>query len=186
MKAAVLVCAATIIPALVGCRTRHPTFTYNGWALGISPDSATALTKAQFGKPLVCSVADAEMMECETDRAGAGYLKVSFSAVPRRLDDVFLEFPLDRRASRDSLEKWFTERWGPPIPRAAMEKSLGPLAGIDASKGTLGIWLPEGSVFGMVGIFTPDSTRMLSISFTNRRKQLGFRTRIGAPDSVRR
>ena len=164
-----------MLPALLGAQgQRHPLI-YRGWALGISLDSATALTKAQSGKPLVCAEPDAKTMFCQTDRRPGGYVSVYFGAAPRRMEEVFLQVPLDRHASRDSLEKWFAGRWGPPIQREILQTGTGPVVRSEVTKGVLGTWLTDDLVFGMAGITTPDTTRMLSVSISNRDNDLLLR-----------
>lgn len=44
-----LLCATALLPALKAAQGQERPLSYRGWALGISLDSATKLTKAQIG-----------------------------------------------------------------------------------------------------------------------------------------
>ena len=68
----------------MGAQAQQRPFSYHGWALGISLDSAATLTMTQVGRPLVCVGMDTKTMFCQTDH-GAGYASLYFSPMPRRL-----------------------------------------------------------------------------------------------------
>ncbi len=159
------------LPALVGAQSQHHPLSYRGWGLGISLDSATALTKAQMGKPLTCVGTDTKTMFCETDPA-PGYASLYFSPTPRRLEEITLLIPIDRRASRDSLTKWFKTRWGPPIPREVFGKKSTSRGAGEPTTEVIGSWAREGMVFGQAAIATVDTARMLALSIFSPARQI--------------
>lgn len=159
-----------MLPALVSAQRDQRPLIYRGWAIGISLDSATELTKVQFGQPLQCAGMDTQTMSCQTDH-GPGHVSLYFSPIPRRLEEMNIMKPLDLRASRDSLEKWFTARWGRPLPRTTPATAQeGPQSAIISD--IVGRWARGGFVFGMVAIAGLDTTQMLSIAISSPARRI--------------
>jgi hypothetical protein len=171
MRTTLLLLATALVPALTADQGQERPLSYRGWALGISFDSAKALTKAQISKPLVCVGAETDTMFCQTDLTVGSYAGLYFSPAPRRLEEVSLQIPLDRRASRDSLEKWFVSRWGPSIPREVLGKP-NPKGGVHAEDGVIGSWARPGMIFGMASIASVDAARLLSVAIYNPARQI--------------
>lgn|GEM_PF-993786 len=171
MRTARLLCAATLLPALMGAQGQQRPLSYHGWALGISLDSATKLTEAQIARPLVCVGMDTQTMFCQTDH-GARYASLYFSPMPRRLEEISLLMPIDRHASRDSLKKWFTTRWGPPIPREVIGRKSTSTGRAEPRTDVIGDWARDGMVFGMAAIASVDTARTLSVSIYSPARQI--------------
>ena len=171
MKPRRLLNVAALLPVFLGAQRSQEPLKYHGWALGISLDSAKKLTLAQIGKPLECGGVDTDTLFCHTDPR-AEYASLYFSPVPRRLEEVSLLLPFDRRASRDSLEKWLTSRWGNPIPREVLETSPKSKVRAEPETETIGSWAREGTVFGMVAIVSADTTRTLSVSIYSPAREI--------------
>jgi hypothetical protein len=161
----VLLCAAALIPGLMPAQGQEPPLSYRGWALGISVDSATKLTKAQIGMALVCT-ADTQVMFCHTGPGRAPRASAYFGPEPRRLEDVSLAMLLDRRASRDSVARWFRTRWGAPIPREYVGKKS------TSGSEVLGSWARDNMIFGNAGITSDDTTRVLYVSIASADRQM--------------
>jgi hypothetical protein len=170
MKMVRVVYAAISIPALIGAQRQQRPLSYHGWALGISLDSASTLTKMQIGRPLVCVGKDTKTLFCQTNR-GRGYASLYFSPVPRRLEEMTLQMRIGNRADRDSLENWFTTRWGPPLPRIVANKQSRPSGRPELTNDVIGSWAREGSVFGMAAITSLDTLRRLSVSINSPARQ---------------
>jgi hypothetical protein len=162
---------AALLPVLLGAQGNQEPLKYHGWALGISLDSARKLTLTQIGKPLECAGVDTDTMFCHTP-PGAEYASLYFSPVPRRLEEMSILLPFDRRASRDSLEKWLTSRWGTPIPREVLETSPKSKSRSEPETETIGSWAREGTVFGMVAIASGGGTRTLSVSIYSPAREI--------------
>ena len=171
MKPLLLLNVAALLPLLLGAQGSQEPLKYHGWALGISLDSARKLTLAQIGKPLECAGVDTDTLFCQTD-PGAEYASLYFSPVPRRLEEMALLLPFDRRASRDSLEKWLRSRWGTPIPREVLETSPKSKSRSEPETETIGSWAREGTVFGMVAIVSADTARTLSVSIYSPAREI--------------
>lgn len=165
-----MVCAAALLPALMAGQGQQPPLSYHGWALGISLDSARKLTEAQIAKPLVCVGMDTQTMFCETNGRGA-HASLYFSPVPRHLDEMLLQAPFDRRASRDSVKQWFTARWGQPIPREVIGSKSASDRGEPVTD-ALGSWARPGMVFGMAAISSLDSSRTLSVTLYSPAREI--------------
>jgi hypothetical protein len=172
MRTARLLCAATLLPALVGAQGQQRPLEYRGWALGISFDSAAMLTQAQIGKPLICVGMDTKTMFCQTDHGPGVYASLYFSPVPRRLEEMSLLMPLDWRAARDSLEKWFISRWGPSLPRTMIGQRSAPTGQIGMATDVIGSWAREAMVFGMAAIVSVDTARTLAVSISSPARQI--------------
>jgi len=166
-----LLSAATLLPALVAAQTNQEPLSYHGWALGISLDSARKLTESQIARPLVCVGMDTRTLFCQTE-PGTRYASLYFSPVPRRLEEISLIMPFDRRASRDSVEKWFTSRWGTPIAREVIDTKLKSKRRTEPETDAIGSWVRDEMVFGTVGIGSYDTTRMLAISISSPARQI--------------
>lgn len=164
-------CVAFCLPVLMGAQRPQPPLSYHGWALGISLDSAEALTKSQIGAPLVCVGMDTQTMFCQTDR-GPGYASLYFTPMPRGLEEMSLQLPLDRRASKDSLKNWFTTRWGPPIPRELLGRRSTSTGPVPFTTEVIGTWARGEMVFGMAAIASIDTTMRLAISIQNLERQI--------------
>jgi hypothetical protein len=172
MRMARLVCAATLVPAFMAAQAQQQPLSYHGWALGISFDSAAKLTEAQIARPLVCVGMDTKTMFCQTDPGGRQrQASLYFSPMPRRLEEIWLSFPVDRRFSRDSLTRFFTTQWGRPIPREMIGKQPSDPERILESD-VIGNWAREDMVFGGVAISTMDSARTLSVSIFSPARQI--------------
>jgi hypothetical protein len=171
MRTARLLCAATLLPALMGAQGQQRPLSYHGWALGISLDSATKLTEAQIARPLVCVGMDTQTMFCQTDH-GARYASLYFSPMPRRLEEISLLMPIDRHASRDSLKKSFTTQWGPPLPREVIAKQPSATGRVKFQTDVIGSWAREGMVFGMAAISTVDTALTLGVSIQSLNRQI--------------
>jgi hypothetical protein len=172
MRMARLMCAAVLVPAFMGAQTQQQPLSYHGWALGISFDSAAKLTEAQIARPLVCVGMDTKTMFCQTDPGGRQrQASLYFSPSPRRLEEIWLSFPVDRRFSRDSLKRFLTTQWGPPIPREVIGKQPSTPGQILESD-VIGNWAREGMVFGGVAISTMDSARTLSVSIFSPAREI--------------
>ena len=174
MKIVRVVYVAISLPALMGAQRQQRPLSYHGWALGISLDSASTLAKMQIGRPLVCVGKDTKTMFCQTSRTnrGPGYASLYFSPVPRRLEEMTLQMRIGRRADRDSLENWFTTRWGTPLPRIVANKQSRPSGRPEPTNDVIGSWAREGSVFGMAAITSLDTLRRLSVSINSPARQL--------------
>jgi hypothetical protein len=164
-------CVAFCFPVLIGAQRPEPPLSYHGWALGISLDSAATLTKSLIGAPLVCVGMDTATMFCQTD-SGPGYASLYFTPMPRRLEEMSLQIPLDRRASKDSLKNWFTTRWGPPIPRELLGKRSTSTGPVPFTTEVIGTWARGEMIFGMAAIASIDTTRTLAISIQNLERQV--------------
>jgi hypothetical protein len=165
-----LMCAAALAPAFMAAQGQQRPLSYHGWALGISFDSATKLTEAQIARPLVCVGMDTKTMFCQTDPGGRN-ASLYFSPMPRRLEEIRLSFPVDRRFSRDSLKRFFTTQWGPPIPREVIGKQPSTTGRILETE-VIGSWAREGMVFGGAYISSMDSARTLSVSIFSPARQI--------------
>lgn len=171
MRMGQLVLVGALAPALLAAQAKSAPLSYRGWALGIPLDSATTLTTAQIGAPLVCVGDDMETMFCETND-GVGHASLYFSPIPRRLEELNIMRPLDRRASRDSLEKWFAARWGPPLPRPARPKPSQKASEGAVIGDIVGRWTRGGFVYGMVAVAGLDTTRILSVAISNPARRI--------------
>jgi hypothetical protein len=173
MRKACLLYAAALVPALTGAQRQQRALSYHGWALGISLDSAGTLARGQIGKPLVCVGMDSKTMFCQTNR-GSGYASLYFSPVPRRLEEMTLQIPLDRRASRDSIEKWFAARWGTPIPREVIRTESTPAGRGKPTTDVIGSWATDGgTVIAMAGFSSlDDTTYSLGVSILKPARQI--------------
>jgi hypothetical protein len=171
MKTLCLLSAATLLPGLMAAQRNQEPLSYQGWTLGISLDSATKLTASQIASPLVCVGMDTRTLFCQTE-PGTRYASLYFSPVPRRLEEVSLIMPFDRRASRDSVEKWFTSRWGTPIAREVIDTKLKSKRRTKPETDAIGSWVRDEMVFGTVGIGSYDTTRMLAISISSPARQI--------------
>lgn len=158
---------------------------YHGWALGISLDSARTLTEAQIGRPLACVGTDTKTMFCQT-RRGRTYASLYFSPAPRRLEEMTLEMPIGRRADRDSLEHWFTARWGPPLPRIVVNKRSTPRSRTQRTTDVIGSWARPGSVFGMAAVSSLDTLQRLSVSINSPARHLRLSHERAATNRKRR
>lgn len=160
-----------MLPALVNGQSQQRPLSYRGWALGISLDSAATLATAQIGRPLACVGMDTKTMFCQTN-GGSGYANLYFSPFPRRLEELAILTPLDRRASRDSLKKWFTREWGSPLSGEASTKrpdrNQRPMPETDI----IGRWRRDGFVLGMAGVSSYDTTRMISVSIRSPAREI--------------
>jgi hypothetical protein len=165
-----VVYAAISLPALMGAQRQQRPLSYHGWALGITLDSASTLTKMQIGRPLVCAGKDTKTLFCQTSR-GRGFASLYFSPVPRRLEEMTLQMRIGSRVDRDSLENWFTTRWGPPLPRIVANKRSRPSGRPELTNDVIGSWAREGSVFGMAAITSLDTLRRLSVSINSPARQ---------------
>jgi hypothetical protein len=171
MRTARLACLAVLFPAFVGAQGQQQPLSYLGWGLRISLDSARALVSTQVGTPLNCVGMDAGTLFCQTDMKPGPYVSLYFSPVPRRLEELTVRDPLDRRASKDSLAKWFQTRWGPPVPREVIgKKSTSPTVGLESE--VIGSWARDGPVFGMASIASYDTTRLLSVSIASVEREM--------------
>jgi hypothetical protein len=164
-------CVAFCFSVLMGAQRQQPPLSYHGWALGISLDSAATLTKSQIDAPLVCVGMDTQTMFCQTDR-GPGYASLYFTPMPRRLEEMSLQTPLDRRASKDSLKNWFTTHWGPPIPRELLGNRSTSNGRVPFATEVIGTWARGEMVFGMAAIASIDTTRTLAISIQSLERQV--------------
>jgi hypothetical protein len=171
MRMARLMCTAALVPAFMGAQGQQRPLSYHGWALGISFDSATKLTEAQIARPLVCVGMDTKTMFCQTDPGGRN-ASLYFSPMPRRLEEIRLSFPVDRRFSRDSLKRFFTTQWGPPIPREVLSTGSTSPRRVGPSSDVIGSWAREGTVFGMVAVSSLDSAAKLYISIASLDRQI--------------
>jgi hypothetical protein len=172
MRTAFLLCATVLLPTLTAAQGQQPPLTYHGWALGISLDSATKLTRAQIGKPLVCVGNESETMFCQTEPGLGAHASIYFSPMPRRIEEMSLLIPFDRRASRDSLKTWLSTRWGAEIAREVIGgKSTSP-GPVEITTDPIGSWAREGMRFGMVAIASVDTVRTLSVSLYSPAREI--------------
>jgi len=162
MRSARLFSAAMLLPILSGAQAGERPLSYHGWALGISLDSAAVLAKAQIGNPLTCVGMDTKTMLCQAS-TGERNASLYFSPVPRRLEELTILAPLDRRASRDSLKKWFGAQWGSPLPRQKLATRSAPSRS-KLKTDIIGTWPREGMVLGIAAIGSYDTTRLVSVS----------------------
>lgn len=92
----------------------RPPLAYKGWALGISYDSASALTAAQTGEGLGC-LSDGTGYEYRTCSAGADSVSgvtAGFLTATGELAFINVRKPLIASVTDDSIRVWFEQQWG--------------------------------------------------------------------------